>query len=84
MQHTLTFTGENIDATVKVPTNTLLADAAHLAGVEIGPRTIVGANSVVSASLPPEQSWKHSPTRAGRLPSLTAITSPTCSPHGRR
>lgn len=36
MDHTLTFTGENISATVKVPTNTLLADAAHLAGIEIG------------------------------------------------
>ena len=36
MQHTLTFTGENINATVKVPTNTLLADAAHLAGIDIG------------------------------------------------
>jgi uncharacterized 2Fe-2S/4Fe-4S cluster protein (DUF4445 family) len=36
MEHTLTFTGENINATVKVPTNTLLADAAHLAGIEIG------------------------------------------------
>jgi uncharacterized 2Fe-2S/4Fe-4S cluster protein (DUF4445 family) len=36
MQHTLTFTGENINATVQVPTNTLLADAAHLAGIDIG------------------------------------------------
>ena len=36
MEHTLTFTGENINATVKVPTNTLLADAAHLAGLDIG------------------------------------------------
>ncbi len=35
-EHTLTFTGENINATVKVPTNTLLADAAHLAGIDIG------------------------------------------------
>jgi uncharacterized 2Fe-2S/4Fe-4S cluster protein (DUF4445 family) len=35
MQHTVSFTGENINATVKVPTNTLLADAAHLAGIEI-------------------------------------------------
>jgi uncharacterized 2Fe-2S/4Fe-4S cluster protein (DUF4445 family) len=36
MEHTVTFTGENINATVKVPTNTLLADAAQLAGIEIG------------------------------------------------
>jgi uncharacterized 2Fe-2S/4Fe-4S cluster protein (DUF4445 family) len=36
MEHTLTFTGENINATVKVPTNTLLTDAAHLAGIDIG------------------------------------------------
>jgi uncharacterized 2Fe-2S/4Fe-4S cluster protein (DUF4445 family) len=36
MQHTLTFTGENINATIEVPTNTLLADAAHLAGIDIG------------------------------------------------
>jgi len=36
MNHTLTFTGENINATVQVPTNTLLADAAHLAGIDIG------------------------------------------------
>jgi len=36
MEHTLTFTGENINANVKVPTNTLLADAAHLAGIDIG------------------------------------------------
>ena len=36
MEHTLTFTGENINATVKVPTNTLLADAAQMAGIEIG------------------------------------------------
>jgi len=36
MRHTLTFTGENIDATVTVPTNTLLVEAAHLAGIEIG------------------------------------------------
>lgn len=35
MNHTLTFTGENINATVQVPTNTLLADAAHLAGIDI-------------------------------------------------
>jgi uncharacterized 2Fe-2S/4Fe-4S cluster protein (DUF4445 family) len=36
MQHTVTFTGENINATIEVPTNTLLADAAHLAGIDIG------------------------------------------------
>lgn len=36
MEHTLTFTGENINATANVPTNTLLADAAHLAGIDIG------------------------------------------------
>ena len=36
MEHTLTFTGENSNATVKVPTNTLLADAARLAGIDIG------------------------------------------------
>jgi uncharacterized 2Fe-2S/4Fe-4S cluster protein (DUF4445 family) len=36
MEHTLTFAGENINATVKVPTNTLLADAAQLAGIDIG------------------------------------------------
>ncbi|MGZ9163661.1 MAG: ASKHA domain-containing protein [Anaerolineales bacterium] len=35
MQHTITFTGENINATRAVPTNTLLADAAHLAGIDI-------------------------------------------------
>ncbi|HET9590486.1 MAG TPA: ASKHA domain-containing protein [Anaerolineales bacterium] len=36
MQHTVTFTGDNINATVRVPTNTVLADAAHLAGIDIG------------------------------------------------
>jgi uncharacterized 2Fe-2S/4Fe-4S cluster protein (DUF4445 family) len=36
MEHTLTFTGENINATVTAPTNTLLTDAARLAGIEIG------------------------------------------------
>lgn len=36
MQHSITFTGENINATIQVPTNTLLADAAHLAGIDIG------------------------------------------------
>ena len=35
-EHQVTFTGENINATVKVPTNTLLVDAARLAGIEIG------------------------------------------------
>lgn len=36
MEHTVTFTGEDINATIKVPTNTLLADAAHMAGIDIG------------------------------------------------
>jgi uncharacterized 2Fe-2S/4Fe-4S cluster protein (DUF4445 family) len=36
MQHTLTFSGEDSSATIAVPTNTLLADAAHLAGIDIG------------------------------------------------
>ena len=36
MEHSVTFTGDNINATVQVPTNTLLADAAHLAGIDIG------------------------------------------------
>ena len=36
MEHTLTFTGENINATVTVPNGTLLSDAARQAGVEIG------------------------------------------------
>ena len=35
MEHTVNFTGEDINATIKVPTNTLLADAAHLAGIDI-------------------------------------------------
>jgi uncharacterized 2Fe-2S/4Fe-4S cluster protein (DUF4445 family) len=34
--YTLTFNGENIDTTITVPTGTLLADAAHQAGIEIG------------------------------------------------
>ncbi|MBN1304644.1 MAG: DUF4445 domain-containing protein [Anaerolineales bacterium] len=34
--HTITFTGENINITVTVPTGTLLAEAAQQAGVEIG------------------------------------------------
>jgi len=36
MEHSVSFTGENINATIKVPTNTLLADAAHLASIDIG------------------------------------------------
>ena len=36
MQHTVTFTLDDKPATVTVPTNTLLSDAAHLAGVDIG------------------------------------------------
>lgn len=36
MQHTITFTGENLNAAIEVATNTLLADAAHLAGIDIG------------------------------------------------
>ncbi|KAA0279642.1 MAG: hypothetical protein EDM79_04250, partial [Chloroflexi bacterium] len=36
MEHSITFTGENIDAKAKVSTNTLLADAAHDAGIDIG------------------------------------------------
>lgn len=37
MEHTVTFTTEdNQTATVKVPTNTMLADAAHIAGIDIG------------------------------------------------
>jgi uncharacterized 2Fe-2S/4Fe-4S cluster protein (DUF4445 family) len=36
MEHVLTFSSENINATVKVPTGTLLGDAAHLAGIDIG------------------------------------------------
>ncbi len=36
MEHSVTFSGENINATVKVPTNTVLADAAHMAGIDIG------------------------------------------------
>lgn len=36
MQHTISFTGEDVSARVDVPTNTLLADAAHLAGIDIG------------------------------------------------
>ena len=36
MQHTVTFTFDDKPTTVTVPTNTLLADAAHLAGIDIG------------------------------------------------
>ena len=36
MDHTLTFSGENINATITVPTNTLLAEAALQAGIDIG------------------------------------------------
>jgi uncharacterized 2Fe-2S/4Fe-4S cluster protein (DUF4445 family) len=36
MEHTVTFTGENINATVTVSTNTLLADAATQARIDIG------------------------------------------------
>ncbi len=36
MNHTLTFTHEEKQASVTVPTNTLLADAARLAGIDIG------------------------------------------------
>lgn len=36
MQHTVTFTGEDVNATVQVSTNTLLADAAQFAGIDIG------------------------------------------------
>src|SRR5512141_1390794 len=37
MEHTVTFTTEdNKTATVTVPTNMMLADAAHIAGIDIG------------------------------------------------
>lgn len=36
MQHTVTFTLDDKPTTVSVPTNTLLSDAAHLAGIDIG------------------------------------------------
>ena len=37
MEHTVTFTTEDYKtATVTVPTNTMLADAAHIAGIDIG------------------------------------------------
>jgi len=35
MNHTITFSGENTQATVTVPTGTLLVEAARLAGIEI-------------------------------------------------
>ena len=36
MQHTISFTHNEKQASVSVPTGTMLSDAAHLAGVEIG------------------------------------------------
>jgi uncharacterized 2Fe-2S/4Fe-4S cluster protein (DUF4445 family) len=36
MEHSVTFTLDDKPTTVSVPTNTLLADAAHLAGIDIG------------------------------------------------
>ncbi|MBI5946007.1 MAG: DUF4445 domain-containing protein [Chloroflexi bacterium] len=36
MQHTVSFTHEEKQSSVSVPTGTMLSDAAHLAGVEIG------------------------------------------------
>jgi uncharacterized 2Fe-2S/4Fe-4S cluster protein (DUF4445 family) len=36
MEHTVTFTLDDKPVTVSVPTNTLLADAAHIAGIDIG------------------------------------------------
>jgi uncharacterized 2Fe-2S/4Fe-4S cluster protein (DUF4445 family) len=36
MQHSITFTLDDKPTTVTVPTNTLLADAAHIAGIDIG------------------------------------------------
>jgi uncharacterized 2Fe-2S/4Fe-4S cluster protein (DUF4445 family) len=36
MKHTITFSGENVEASVEVPTNTVLADAARLAGIDLG------------------------------------------------
>ena len=36
MQHSVTFTLDDNSRTVTVPTNTLLADAAHIAGIDIG------------------------------------------------
>jgi len=36
MQHTITFTLDDKPTTVSVPTNALLSDAAHLAGIDIG------------------------------------------------
>lgn len=36
MQHTLSFTHDDKQASVEIPTGTLLSDAAHLAGIDIG------------------------------------------------
>jgi uncharacterized 2Fe-2S/4Fe-4S cluster protein (DUF4445 family) len=36
VDHKVTFTGENFNASITVPTGTLLTDAAHQAGIEIG------------------------------------------------
>jgi uncharacterized 2Fe-2S/4Fe-4S cluster protein (DUF4445 family) len=36
MEHSVTFTIDDKPVTVSVPTNTLLADAAHIAGIDIG------------------------------------------------
>jgi uncharacterized 2Fe-2S/4Fe-4S cluster protein (DUF4445 family) len=36
MQHTITFTHNDKQASVEIPTGTLLSDAAHLAGIDIG------------------------------------------------
>jgi len=36
MEHSITFTLDDKPTTVSVPTNTLLADAAHIAGIDIG------------------------------------------------
>jgi uncharacterized 2Fe-2S/4Fe-4S cluster protein (DUF4445 family) len=36
MEHTVTFTLDDKPTTVSVPTNTMLADAAHIAGIDIG------------------------------------------------
>ncbi|MBE0684301.1 MAG: DUF4445 domain-containing protein [Anaerolineales bacterium] len=36
MQHTISFTHNNKQASVKIPTGALLSDAAHLAGIDIG------------------------------------------------
>jgi uncharacterized 2Fe-2S/4Fe-4S cluster protein (DUF4445 family) len=36
MEHSITFTLDDKPVTVSVPTNTLLADAAHIAGIDVG------------------------------------------------